>query len=162
MGAAEVVMHEMQSNRVSMVFCPLAESVGQAGEATHTRADGQLLALNVTGADLIRVGLAKDRLSLRNSAFSLSIFCMSLCYDNETIFSFDSQFLFEARFHEVLLHSKNCRAASVRDRLLSDRRAVRFSCQCGGALRSVADIQARRSGTHNDLCKQIRWKGHIF
>src|SRR3546814_957744 len=58
---AEVVMDEVQRQHVEVVLQLLAESVGQAGEPTHTHPHGEVLALHMGRADMALIGVALNR-----------------------------------------------------------------------------------------------------
>src|SRR4051812_17858351 len=56
---SKIVMHVMQTDRVSMVFNPFAEGVRQPRKSPHTHSHGQVLPLNVTGRDMLRIRSAR-------------------------------------------------------------------------------------------------------
>ena len=77
MDAAEIVMHEIDRERVAVVFHFLRERVRQAGEPTQSHADVEVLALNVARADVPHIGIADQRLTLRANARRRAIAAMS-------------------------------------------------------------------------------------
>jgi hypothetical protein len=76
MGPAEVVVHEVQRDRIDVILCLLGEGVGQAGEAAHSHAHGQVLPLDMRRADFGHVGLAEDRFLDRARAFGGAVFAL--------------------------------------------------------------------------------------
>jgi hypothetical protein len=56
MDASEVVVHEIDCQCRNVVRSFLREFVGQTGDAVHGRPHGEILPLDVTGADVQRVG----------------------------------------------------------------------------------------------------------
>lgn len=56
----EVVVHEMQRNRVNMILDFLREAIPQASETTHAHAHRQILALYVARGDALHVRIALD------------------------------------------------------------------------------------------------------
>ena len=56
MNPAKVIVHEVQCYGVFQVLDLLAETVGQAGKATHPHPHGEILALHVARGDLGHVG----------------------------------------------------------------------------------------------------------
>jgi len=58
MNPAEVVMHVMQRNRVTVVLQFLAESVCQSRETPHRHPHGEVLALDKRCADVLGIGVA--------------------------------------------------------------------------------------------------------
>lgn len=55
MNPDEVVVHAVESNRRNVVFQFLGEGVSQASESAHPHTHGQVLTLNKTGGDMLRV-----------------------------------------------------------------------------------------------------------
>lgn len=66
MNLAEVVIHEMERNGMSVILDLLAEGVRQPSEAAHVHPHGQVLALDVTGRDMTGIRIASDRDALRS------------------------------------------------------------------------------------------------
>src|ERR1022692_4350972 len=62
MGAAEVVVHEVQGDCGGQVLQLPWERIGQARETAHAHADREVLPLHVGRADVRRVGRAADLL----------------------------------------------------------------------------------------------------
>jgi len=60
MHAAEVVVHEVERDRVFQVLHLLAERIGQSSEAAHLHPHGAVLAFGVAGRDVLGVGVAVD------------------------------------------------------------------------------------------------------
>src|ERR1700682_2077045 len=58
MNPREVVVHVMQTDRVSKVLDLLGEGVGEACKTTHPHTHREVLSLNVGRADLLGVGVA--------------------------------------------------------------------------------------------------------
>lgn len=57
----EVVVHEMEGNRMFVIFDFLREGIRQAREAAHLHSHGEVLALNVARRDMSPVGIARNR-----------------------------------------------------------------------------------------------------
>ena len=60
MNPAEIVVHVEQSYRVNMIVDLLAESVCQSRESAHVHTHGEILALDETSRDVLRIGRAND------------------------------------------------------------------------------------------------------
>ena len=60
MDASEIVVHEVQRDRVHVIVHLLAERIGQSREAAHRHAHGQVLALDVAGSNVRKVRIAID------------------------------------------------------------------------------------------------------
>lgn len=73
MHTAIVVVHVMESDSVTVVLGFLAESVCEPGKPARRHSQGQVLPFDVTGADVIRVGIPKDRLHLAADALAWRI-----------------------------------------------------------------------------------------
>ena len=58
MCAAEVVVHEVQADRVFQVLHLLGERIGQPREAAHLHPHGEVLAFGVAGGDVLGIGVA--------------------------------------------------------------------------------------------------------
>jgi len=65
----EIVVHVEQRHLVHMVIDLFAESICQARESSHTHPHGEILSLNITRGDVLRIGIAQD--SLRDCAKTL-------------------------------------------------------------------------------------------
>lgn len=65
---AEVVMHAVNRHCVSMVLDFLGESIGKAGEPSHTHAHCEILALDIGRADLSPAGATHNPYPLAASA----------------------------------------------------------------------------------------------
>ena len=65
MNADEVVMHEVDRDRMGVVLGLFREAVGQTGETPHRHAHGQILSLDVTRRDMLRVRLAGAAVGFR-------------------------------------------------------------------------------------------------
>lgn len=70
MDTAKVVMHEIQRQRMNVIFQLFAETVCQASEAAHRHAHGEVLALNVACGDVGNVRIALNTTLLRTDALS--------------------------------------------------------------------------------------------
>lgn len=73
MDTSEVVPHEMQRNRVSVVFDFLAEPVGKARKPAHGHTHGEVLALHKRRADVFCVRMPGDFDLLRARAVGRAI-----------------------------------------------------------------------------------------
>src|SRR5690349_9880616 len=62
MNTDEIIMHEVDRDRMRMVLDLLRECVGQPREATNGHPHRQVLALNVGRADMARIGVASGPL----------------------------------------------------------------------------------------------------
>jgi len=69
LNAHPIVMHEIECQRVHVVLELLRKSVRQPSEPPHAHAHGEVLALHVRRADMLRIGLALDPILLNASAF---------------------------------------------------------------------------------------------
>lgn len=58
MNTAEIVVHVVQGDSSNMIFDLLRERVGEPSEAAHLHSHGEVLALDIAGADVLRIGLA--------------------------------------------------------------------------------------------------------
>lgn len=65
---AEIVVHEIDRQRVTVVFHFLGKCIGEPREPAKAHADIQVHALGVRRADLGHIRLADDRLALRADA----------------------------------------------------------------------------------------------
>ncbi len=54
MNTAEVVVDSVEGNPVAQVLNPFAESVGKTGEPAHSHPHSEILALGVTGRNVLR------------------------------------------------------------------------------------------------------------
>ena len=70
MNANEVVVHGVDRDRMRMILGLLGEAVGQAREPARTHAQGQVSALGVAGADMLRIGAAFHPALLDADAFA--------------------------------------------------------------------------------------------
>jgi len=66
--AGEVVMHEVERDRVAKVVNFLRESIRQAREPAHAHAHREILALDVARGNMLCVGTAGDSFPCRSSA----------------------------------------------------------------------------------------------
>jgi hypothetical protein len=57
---AEVVVHVVKGDRGNVILDLLGERIGQAGEAAHLHPHREILALDVAGADVLRVRASSD------------------------------------------------------------------------------------------------------
>src|SRR5689334_7254203 len=60
MYAGEIVPHVEQGYLILMVLNLLGESIRQPGESAHLHPHGEVLTLNIAGADVLRIGIAAD------------------------------------------------------------------------------------------------------
>jgi len=58
MDLAEIVIHEMQADGVHVIFYLFRERIGSPGEPADTHPPGQVLAFDVTGADVVQVRIS--------------------------------------------------------------------------------------------------------
>src|ERR1700677_4371517 len=70
---AEVIKHEVESKRMLMVLDFFGESVGQASEAPQVHPHGEILPLDVTGRDMVPVGVANDGSCHRSDALRWTV-----------------------------------------------------------------------------------------
>jgi len=70
----EIVMHEMDRDRMGVILGLFWETVAQARKPPHRHAHGQILALNVARRDVLRVRVsgAAERLSALNLRRAIS------------------------------------------------------------------------------------------
>lgn len=68
MNPAEVIMHVVKGHMVGVVLDLLGQSIGKPGKALHLHPHRELLALDVAGRDVLRIGLAHDSLPLTGHA----------------------------------------------------------------------------------------------
>src|SRR5436190_17719510 len=59
MNAAKIVMHVVQRDRGDVILDFLREGIRQTSEAAHLHTHGEILALYVAGADVLRIRIAK-------------------------------------------------------------------------------------------------------
>src|ERR1039458_9822652 len=71
--AHEVVIHEIQCHRMCVVLSRLAECVGQAGEAAGVHAKRKVRSFGITGADMLGIGAAGDRVLLCTDALGWAV-----------------------------------------------------------------------------------------
>jgi len=60
MDAAEIVVHEVQGDRMFQVVELLAESVPQPGKAPHAHSDCEVLAFHIAGGNVARIRAARN------------------------------------------------------------------------------------------------------
>lgn len=68
MNAAEVVVREVQRHGCGVVLDFLGETIGQACEAPNPHSHGEILALHVGRADMFRVGVSHNPMTLAGRA----------------------------------------------------------------------------------------------
>ena len=65
----EIVEHEIERQRVAVVLDLFRERIGESGKPSHAHAHGQIVAFRIARADVLRIGIAADRLFARPNAF---------------------------------------------------------------------------------------------
>lgn len=73
MNTAEIVVHEIKGQRVMMILNLFRESIRQPRKTPHGHSHCKVLALNVAGRNVPRIGLACDSRSNRPNAFSRAV-----------------------------------------------------------------------------------------
>ena len=73
MNPAEIVVHVVKGDRGNVVFDLLREGIGKPGEAAHLHPHGEVLPLDVAGADMLRVRVPDLGFLFASHAFSRRI-----------------------------------------------------------------------------------------
>jgi len=78
MNPNEVVMHVMNCDGCDVVLNLFRERIRQASKSAHRHAHCEVLAFDVAGADVLRIGMSADALPLAANAFRRAIALLSL------------------------------------------------------------------------------------
>ena len=75
--AAKVIVHIVKGDRGNVVFNLFRERIGQASEAANAHPHGEVLTLDIAGADVFRIGLSGDAFALASYALSRAVALLS-------------------------------------------------------------------------------------
>jgi len=79
MNPAEVVIHEIEGDRVLLVFKLLGKAVRQASEPSHLHTGGGILSLDETSTNVPRIGIPDDWRGRRPDALRRTVSRFALC-----------------------------------------------------------------------------------
>ena len=69
----EVIVHVVQGDGRYVVLNLLRKPIGQSGKSAHRHSHCEVLALYITGIDVLRIGRAHDRYNARSDALRRAV-----------------------------------------------------------------------------------------